>query len=301
MKDAPAISLKNNFILATSYALWGLFPIYWYQLEHIHAHEILFHRIIWSFFFFLATYVILFARSKRKEQRSLNPFKELGPKDVFRLFISSALITANWFLYIYAVNSHQVLQGSLAYYLSPLISILLGYFFYSESISLFIRWAFGFCSLGVLFMISQGGELPLLSLALALTFSGYGFIKKKIKIHAIQSSLIESSFLIVPSFYLAFYSPFQSLAQFSTHDWIYLILGGIVTGVPIVLFSYSAQKVPLTTIGFFQYISPTLQFLSAIFFLREPLSQTKLIAFVFIWIGAGIYLYSLKHKRSSPQ
>lgn len=290
--------MKNNLILASSYALWGLFPIYWHQLEHIHAHEILFHRIIWSFFFFLASYFVLFSRSTKKEQKSLNPFKELGPKDVLRLFLSSALITTNWFLYIYAVNSHQVLQGSLAYYLSPLISILLGYFFYAEKMSRQIRFAFGFCSLGVLFLIAQTGELPLLSLSLAITFSGYGFIKKKIKIHAIQSSLIESSFLIVPSIYLAFYSPFQSWNQFTMHDWLYLVFGGIVTGVPLILFSFSAQKVPLTTIGFFQYISPTLQFLSAIFFLSEPLSTAKLTAFIFIWLGAGIYLYSLTRRAS---
>lgn len=290
--------MKNNLILAASYALWGLFPLYWHQLEHIKAHEILFHRIIWSFLFFLITYFFLFSKSKGTEKRSLNPLKQLGPKDVLRLFISSVLITTNWFLYIYAVNSHQVLQGSLAYYLSPLISILLGYFFYSENMSRQIRWAFGFCSLGVLFLIAQTGELPLLSLALALTFSGYGFIKKKIKIHAIQSSLIESSFLIVPSVYLAFYSPFQNWHLFTVHDWLLLTLGGIVTGVPIVLFSYSAQKVPLTTIGFFQYISPTLQFLSAIFFLNEVLSSEKLSSFAFIWIGAGIYLYSLRRKYS---
>lgn len=297
------VSFKNNFILALSYALWGFFPLYWHQLEHIKAHEILFHRIIWSFLFFAVSYLVLFYRAnhsfhiKGNIKKPLNPFSELGVKDVLRLMLSSALITANWFLYIYAVNSHQVLQGSLAYYLSPLLSILLGAFFYLEKITLLVKWAFAFCALGVLLLLFQTNEIPFLSLALALTFSGYGFIKKRIKIHAIESALIESSFLIVPCIYLAFYSPFQNVNSFSNLDWFYLVLGGIVTGVPIILFSYSAQKVPLTSIGFFQYISPTLQFLSAVLFLNEFLSPAKMTSFIFIWIGAGIYIFSLAKRQ----
>lgn len=289
--------VKNNLILATSYALWGFFPLYWQQLQHIKAHEVLFHRILWSFVFFAIIYFFLTFKSAVKNKKSFNPFRKLGPKNIISLILSSAFITTNWFLYIYAVNTHQVLQGSIAYYISPLLSIILGSLFYHEKMNVAVKWAFGFCCLGVFYLLLKTNEIPYLALVLALTFSGYGFIKKRIKIHAIESSLIESSFLIIPCIYLAFFSPFQSMSSFTFLDWFYLLLGGAITGIPIVLFSYSAQKVPLTTIGFFQYISPTLQFLSATLFLNETLTPAKLIAFIFIWIGAGIYLYSLAKNK----
>lgn len=223
-----------------------------------------------------------------------------------KLFLSSLMITSNWFLYIYAVSSGQILQGSLAYYISPLLAVLVGTLFYDEPLSFRIRWALAFCGLGVLILIfgqslwlGEKPNIPWLALSIGVTFFAYGFIKRSISINAIASSFIEGLFFVLPAVYFIFFSKYSTLPSYTIKDWILFVVGGAVTGIPLIFFSYAAQKLPFSTIGFFQYLSPTLQLLSAIFIYAEDFSAYKIIAFSCIWTGVGFYVSHLLKLKSS--
>lgn len=284
--------------LILSYLCWGMFPVYWKQLAHISSAEILFHRILWSFFFYGFTMVAISLFSKRGKSAVWS--SNFDSKLWLKLLASSTLVTGNWFLYIYAVNSGQILQGSMAYYISPLIAVVVGALFYQEPISTLSKWALGFCALGVFILtfgnsifLDQSMQVPWLALSLAFSFSGYGLIKKTISIPAITSSFIEGLYFVLPSIYFIFYSSNSTITSYTIHDWIYFIVGGAVTGIPLVFFSYASQRLPLATIGFFQYLSPTLQLLTALFIYSEDFNIIKILAFLCIWIGVGFYVYNL--------
>lgn len=287
--------------LILCYLIWGLFPIFWKQLAHVPSLEILFHRILWSFFFYGFTIVFMSLISKRGKAEFTSGIR--SGQLWLKLFLSSLMITGNWFLYIYAVSSGQILQGSLAYYMSPLIAVLVGTFFFNEVLSNRVRWALGFCGLGVLLLTAgnsllsgQAPNFPWLALSLAFTFSIYSLVKKTVTVPAITSSFIEGLFFVGPAAYFIFFSTHSSIASYTTHDWIYFTIGGIVTGLPLVFFSFAAQKLPLATLGFFQYLSPTLQLITAVFIYSEDFSPMKISAFCCIWIGVGIYLSQLFRK-----
>lgn len=279
--------------------MWGLFPIYWKQLAHISSFEILCHRVLWSFFFYGAAIVVLSLFSKEKKSEFILSLR-FDRKLWLKLLLSSFLITGNWFLYIYAVNSGQILQGSLAYYISPLLTVLVGTLFFKEQMNSRVRLALSFCGLGVLLLIFGPsvlmGELPhvpWLALSLAFSFFGYGFIKKSVSVSPIVSSFIEGLFFILPSAYFIFFSPTTTLSAYTMHDWLYFIFGGAVTGLPLIFFSYGAQKLPMATIGFFQYLSPTLQLMTAVLIYSEDFGLYKIAAFSCIWIGVAFYVSQL--------
>lgn len=285
--------------------MWGLLPVYWKQLNHIAPLEILFHRVLWAFFFYGLMMVAISVLSKNKVIDSFNALKK-EPRIWWKLFLSSFMITGNWFLYIYAVNSGQIIQASLAYYISPLISVVMGAVIYKEILSLRTRWALGLCALGVIFLMFgqsilhlEAPTVPWLALSLAISFFIYGFVKKSVSMPAIASSFIEGLFFAIPSAYFIFFSPYSTLAFYTTHDWVLFIFGGIATGLPLVFFSYAAQKLPFSSIGFFQYLSPTLQLLTAVFIYHEDFSLQKIIAFSCIWLGVGFYVSQLTGNRSS--
>ena len=252
-------------LLILSYLIWGLLPVYWKQLHHVAPVEILFHRVLWSFFFYGMTMIAMSVLSKGEVMNSFKSVKK-QPKIWRKLFLSSSMITGNWFLYIYAVNSGQILQASLAYYISPLISVIMGAIFYKEILSLRTQWALGLCALGVFFLMfgesilhQKAPTVPWIALSLAISFFIYGFVKKSVSMPAITSSFIEGLFFAIPSAYFIFFSSQSTLAFYTTQDWILFLVGGVATGLPLVFFSYAAQKLPFSAIGFFQYLSPTLQ------------------------------------------
>lgn len=291
--------------LILCYLIWGLLPVYWKQLQHIAPLEVLFHRILWSFLFYGLTMMILHIFSKNKITPALHALKK-DPKIWGKLFLSSFMITGNWFIYIYAVNSNQILQASLAYYISPLISVVVGAIVYKEILSLRTRWALGLCALGVFLLVFghsivslEAPTVPWLALSLAISFFIYGYVKKSIAMPAIASSFVEGLFFAVPSVYFIFISPYSTLQSYTTHDWLLFMIGGVATGLPLVFFSYAAQKLPFSSIGFFQYLSPTLQLMTAVFIYSEDFSLQKIAAFSCIWLGVGFYVSQLIKTQSS--
>jgi chloramphenicol-sensitive protein RarD len=248
--------------------------------------------------------MLIMSLSSKRKMNSMYETLKFNPNLWFKLFLSSVMITSNWGLYIYAVNSGQILQGSLAYYISPLLSVAVGSFFFKEDLKPRIRVALGFCALGVLILIfgqsillAEMPRIPWLALALAFTFFGYGFIKKSITIPAVASSFIEGLFFVLPSAYFIFWGPTSTISFYTPRDWILFTVGGAVTGIPLVFFSYATQRLPLATVGFFQYLSPTLQLLTAVFIYSEDFNISKIVAFSCIWIGVGFYISHLMVNR----
>lgn len=285
--------------LILCYLIWGLLPIYWKQLQHIAPLEVLFHRIVWSFFFYGLAMLAINIFTKKKISSSFAELKN-DRKLWGKLFLSSFMITGNWFTYIYAVNSGQILQASLAYYISPLISVVAGAIIYKEQLSMRTRWALAFCGLGVFLLIfgqslmyGDAPKVPWLALWLAISFFIYGFVKKSVVMPAIASSFVEGLFFVLPAIYFIVFSSYSHLALYTSRDWVLFILGGVATGLPLVFFSYAAQKLTFSSIGFFQYLSPTLQLMTAIFIYGEDFSIQKIAAFSCIWLGVAFYISQL--------
>lgn len=269
-----------------AYVAWGLFPVYWKLLKAVPSAEIIAHRVVWSFLFF---YLLLVYR------RSARDFWGLlrSPDSLKTVLLSSALIGTNWFVYIYAVNSGRVLEASLGYFVNPLVSVALGTVFFRERLRLSQWLSVALAFAGVLHLALEGSSFPSIGLTLAFSFGVYGFVRKKSRTEPLATSTAEAFIIGVPSFtFLA--ARFAGLAgatppAYSAQEAFFLLLGGLVTGVPLLWFVQAGKKLPLSTLGFFQYITPTIQFSLAVFIYGEPFSIVHARCFGLIWLALAIY------------
>ncbi|MFN8791202.1 MAG: EamA family transporter RarD [Bdellovibrionales bacterium] len=266
-----------------AYVIWGVFPAYWKYLQHISPVETLYHRILWGCAF-LGILVFVHKRSSPKVVFSLLQ------KNFFYVLLLAILIAANWYIYVYAVNTNQILQGSLAYFISPLLTIVMGAYFFGETLTTNMKAASVIAGLGVLVLILMSSGFPWIALSLSFSFAFYSVVKKKIHLGGLESSFLESFVLALPAIFLATQMRVQSTVPFSGTDWALLIGGGVVTSLPILLFSLSTRSIPFNHLGILQFLSPSLQFLVGFFIYDEPVAWTKWIAFVCVWMGAGLYL-----------
>jgi len=277
-----------------AYATWGFVPLFWRELKHVPPLQILAHRILWSIVFFF----IIF--SLRKTLRSWVSFAR--DFDSIKKSIPSALaIGINWGLYIYAVNSGHALESSLGYFINPILNVLIGSIFFNETLRRLQWTAFGFACLGVLLMTLAGGKLPWIALSLAGTFSAYGVIRKKTQLKGTSGTALESLLLIPAAGVILFQPELAPVSVLHMNDQelliktlLFLSIGGALTALPLVWFAEAARRLPLSTLGFYQYISPTFQFLIAVFVFKEPFDTTKLLAFAFIWTGLAIFAVDSK-------
>ncbi len=281
------------------YMLWGVLPIYWKLIDTVPALEILAHRIIWSFLFLLA---LLAATGKLAAARRETAAVLADRKRLAGVLAATVLIAINWLVYIWAVNDSRILETSLGYYINPLVSVLLGIVVLKERLTLHQAAAVGLAALGVLNQAVNVGGLPWVSLSLAVSFGLYGLCKKMLNLGAITGLTLETLLLTPPSLlYLAWVHSHghgaMALGQPATAA---LLLGtGIVTSVPLLLFNNAANRIPLTVLGFIQYLSPTLALLVGVFIYREPFSPSHLLSFAFIW--AALAVFSLAPaKRPAP-
>lgn len=265
-----------------SYSMWGFFPIYWKFLLKFDHFEILTHRIIWSSLFY---FILLIPLLKNINLKAL-----LNKREILLSLIASSLLTVNWGIYIYAVNSGHILEGSLAYFINPILNVAVGVVFFKENFPWPMRLAILFASLGVLYKISFIEGLPWISLTLAGTFGLYGVTKKLSKLPVRASSALEGSFFFIPAVFFAFYFHANHIGEVNTTDWLLLICSGVVTGLPLFLFSFAAQRIPYSIMGILQFLAPSLQFLVGVFMYNEALSSSNLIAFSLIWVAVAFYL-----------
>lgn len=274
---------KGHYQAFWAYFTWGVFPVYWKLLGHISPTETLFHRIIWGALFL----GILVFGFKRSDPRIVFG---LLKKFFFYVLVMALLIAANWYIYVEAVNSGQILQGSLAYFLTPLLNIVLGSYIFQEKLSTGMKIAASVSAVGVMILMFLNATFPWVAISLALTFSFYGVTKKKVQLGGLESSFLESSLMFLPAVALAFAIREQSQQVFGTLDWLLLAGGGVVTAIPILLFSLSTRSIPFNHLGIMQFMSPTLQFFVGFAIYGEVVSLAKWAAFGCVWLGAGLYL-----------
>lgn len=266
-----------------SYSMWGFFPVFWKLLADRSALEILFHRMVWSFVF----YLLIFLAFSYRDLKSLWG----QPARVWLLSgVAAILLASNWFLYIYAVNSGHILEGSLAYFINPIMNVAVGVLFFREPFPLVLKLSVAFAFLGVMARMMYSPGFPWISLVLASTFCAYGVTKKLLTIPAKTSSVLEGAVGLLPALIGVIY--FQQVNSMETAPltWLLFILGGMVTGLPLFLFSFSAQRISYSIMGMIQFIAPSLQFLVAVWMFNEPFGWHDLISFGLIWIGMFFFL-----------
>ena len=260
--------------------MWGAFPLYWPLLEPANPLEIVSHRAVWTLVF---CFMVLAATKALKS--TLATLKQ--PKITARLFLTSILISINWLVYIWATNNGHVVEASLGYYINPLIIIGFGVLLLKEKMRP-LQWAaVTIASIGVLVLTIDYGRLPWIALVLAISWGSYGLIKKQLGLGALEGLAIET--LISAFFYLAYlvYIGNQGTGQFG-HSWgltILLISAGAVTAIPLLLFNGSTNRLPFTTIGLLQYITPTLQFSVGVWVRHEDMPTARWIGFLIIWVA----------------
>ena len=268
-----------------AYVMWGFFPVYWKWLAGVPAGEILAHRIAWSFI------LLVLILSARKDWKWLKPaFKNIR---VVILFVSAAiLLSINWFIYIWAVNSGQVIESSLGYFINPLVYVILGVVVLRERLRVDQWIAVSFAALGVAYLTLLHGQPPWIALSLALSFGTYGLLKKIGALSSLYGLTLETAAMFLPALVFLIYKEVNHQGAFGHVSYLttlLLMLAGPVTAVPLVLFGFGAQRIPLYMLGLTQYIAPTLQFLLGVLLYNEPFSPVKLIGFLFIWIALTIY------------
>ncbi|WP_413408534.1 EamA family transporter RarD [Paenibacillus amylolyticus] len=277
---------------ASAYIIWGILPVYWNLIGSLSAKEILAHRIVWSFVFMILVLVFM-GKLKQFFIELCTLFKE--PKKLFVIFAASIVISMNWYTYIWAVSNNHLVEASLGYYITPLVSILLGLIFLKEKLSFWSTVAFILASIGVLNMTLNIGTFPWVALSLAITFGMYGLLKKITQLEPMTGLTIET--LIMAPFSLLFLGNLQmkneSVFTQGSPQTIWLLMGaGVITAVPLLLFAITAKRVSLAMIGFLQYIAPTIMLILGILLYHEPFNYEQISSFIFIWISLILYTLS---------
>ncbi|WP_406686458.1 EamA family transporter RarD [Rossellomorea vietnamensis] len=289
---------------AFSYLLWGILPIYWKWVNHVSADEILANRIFWSFWFML---LFLFVSKRWKEFTNYLKTSLTKKKQLFALLVASLLISTNWFIYIWAVNTNQMVEASLGYYINPLVSVLLGVFILKESLSKAQIISFGLAAIGVLILTLSYGEFPWIAIGLAFSFGLYGLAKKLIQVESSIGLTLETMTIApISLIYLGYMWQEGTLSLFHVSIGTDLLLmgAGAATAIPLLFFSKGAQQIPLYMVGFLQYIAPTITLILGIFMYHEEFSVTHLVSFMFIWLALTVFTasrvqYARKRRRDA--
>ncbi|KIH70540.1 EamA family transporter RarD [Salinicoccus roseus] len=281
---------KGIIFALGAYLIWGFLPIYWKQVEHISSYELIAHRVLWAFIFMIVFIIVT--------NRMHLFYKDLkfifrNKKKVIALFAASTVITTNWLLYIIAVNNGHILDASLGYYINPLISILIGFVILGERFSKSQWTAIIIVFLGVTYLAVGLGSAPWISLTLALSFSIYGLIKKVINMDAVFALAVET-FVLAPFalIYILFLEGSGGGNFGINADSLVMMGTGVITAVPLLLFSLGAQRIRLSLIGILQYFAPTIMLLLGVFMYDEAFTDIHTVAYILIWSGLAIYTFS---------
>ncbi|MEQ3495711.1 EamA family transporter RarD [Vibrio sp. SSH13-20] len=288
---------RQGVLLAIgAYTMWGIAPIYFKSIAEVSPLEILSHRVIWSFFLLAA--LLHFGR----HWRSVRDIIKNKTKMMF-LVSTAILVGANWLIFIWAVNSNHMLDASLGYYINPLINVLLGMVFLSERLRKLQWFAVVLAACGVLVQLIVFGSVPVVAIALAMSFGFYGLLRKKVSVEA-QTGLFIETLVMLPAaaIYLLFIasSPTSNMLDNPMQLNTLLIAAGVITTLPLLCFTGAATRLKLSTLGFFQYIGPSLMFLLAVLIYGEPFTSDKAITFAFIWGALVVFSFDgLRNNRKS--
>ncbi|MNJ87799.1 EamA-like transporter family protein [compost metagenome] len=268
-----------------AYMAWGSFPIYFKSLHDIAPLEILLHRMVWALGFLLIVLAV------RRQWAWLSTTLH-QPKVLAGFTASALLLSTNWFVYIWAVNHDRIIDASLGYFMTPLVNVLLGFLVLGERLRR-MQWAAVFvAALGVAWLTWENGHLPWIGLTLGLTFGTYGLLRKTAKLGALEGLSLETLLLfplaVLALAVMAWNGSNSFIHAPATSQWL-LVAAGPITAIPLLLFATAARRIPLSTLGLLQYITPTLQLLVGVWLYHEPFSAARLLGFAAIWIALALY------------
>ena len=290
MADQKHSKIRSDSISGVIYAgsafiIWGLGPIYWKALRGIPSPEIIVHRVIWSSLLLLA--LIGLGRFWNEFATALKDIRVL-----LALLSTAVILALNWLLYVWAVNNDHMLQGSLGYYINPLVNVVFGVLFLKERLRRAQILAVLLAALAVVYLTVSYGEFPWIALALASSFGLYGLIRKIAPVGALVGLSIETLLLVAPAAIYLVYLGMNGSASFlggSLRTDFLLVGTAVLTAVPLTCFTAGARRINLSTVGLLQYIAPTGMFLLAVFYYHEPFSMTQVWTFIMIWLALIIY------------
>lgn len=287
---------KQGVLLAIgAYTMWGIAPIYFKTISDVSPLEILSHRVIWSFFL-----LALLLHIGRRWRSVVDVFK--SKKKMAYLLSTSVIIAANWLIFIWAVNANHMLDASLGYYINPLINVVLGMIFLGERLRKMQWFAVALAACGVIVQLVAFGSVPVVAIALAFSFGFYGLLRKKVSLDA-QTGLFIETLVLLPAaaVYLLWFanSPTSNMAENPLNLNILLIAAGVITTLPLLCFTGAATRLKLSTLGFFQYIGPSLMFLLAVLVYGEAFTSDKAITFAFIW--GALLVFSFDGLKTNKQ
>lgn len=280
-------STKAGMLFAiAAYSMWGVAPIYFKALMTVPAAEILMHRVIWSAV--VLVILVLGLRQINKVHTALKSFKVLRT-----LMLAGLLLACNWLLFIWAVNNNYLLEASLGYYINPLINVFFGRLFLGERLRPLQKVAVGIAAFGVLVLLVNYGSLPWVALTLAISFSIYGLLRKQVAVDSLPGLLIETLMMLPAAiiYWLWFAEQSNNFAENTQNLNILLLSAGIITTAPLLCFTAAARRIKYSTLGFFQYIGPTIMFVLAAWLYNEPLSEARLVTFIFVWSALALFTY----------
>ena len=278
--------MRSGIIYAAlAFFCWGLFPIYFHALGEVPPLQILAHRMLWSLAFLLILLLL------RRDWKWLAVVRQ--PRVFFSFVLSALLLSANWLVYIWSVMNHHVIEASLGYFINPLVNIVLGYLILKERMRP-LQWAaIGVAALGVAWLTWQAGTVPWIALFLALSFGGYGLLRKTAALGPLEGLSFETIVLFPLAAGYVIWLTVQGQNVFintasDTTRWL-LIMAGPLTAIPLLLFATGARKIPLSILGLLQYLSPTLQFLLGVWLFKEAFSADRLVGFALIWSALALF------------
>jgi chloramphenicol-sensitive protein RarD len=276
---------KGKWHAIGAYAMWGLLPVYWKWLNHIPASQLLCHRILWAFLWLLI--VIAVPCQWKAFFRAC-----LRPRILAAYGLCAAMISINWFTYVWAVNSGFIVEASLGYFINPLLSVLMGVIFLRERLRP-LQWApLGLAAVGVLYLTLSYGSPPWIALILSSTWAIYGLVKKIMPLDSIYGVTLETGILFAPVLIYLIYLDMIGQGAFLHGGAIYDVLlvgAGLMTTIPLLLFASAVQRISLSLIGILQYICPTLQFLLGTVVYKEPFTVTKFVGFGIVWVALLLF------------
>lgn len=277
---------KGVLFAVGAYLCWGFFPIYWRLLKQVPAMEILAHRMVWSLVFLAALLAGLRRWAWLKDALR-------QPKTVLTFAASAALLSANWFIYIWAVNAGHIVETSLGYFINPLVNVLLGVAFLKERLRVWQKLAVLVAATGVLYLGISYGQVPWISLSLGISFGFYGLIRKLAKLASLEGLFLETALLSVFALGFLVFEGAHGRSSFgagSSAQINALLMGaGVATAVPLLLFAGAARRIPLVTIGVLQYMAPTIQLLLGVLVYGEPFDHRRALGFGMVWFALLIY------------
>jgi chloramphenicol-sensitive protein RarD len=281
---------------ASAFLCWGLFPLYFHAIGEVPSLQILAHRMLWSLLFLVIVLAV------RRQWAWLNLLRQ--PRIAGSFVASAVLLSINWLIYIWAVNNGHVIEASLGYFINPLVNISLGYLLLKERLRRAQWMAIGVAALGVAWLTWQAGTVPWIALALAVSFGGYGLLRKTAALGALEGLSFETMVLFpVAAAYVAWLTVHGQNAFINTESdttRLLLMAAGPITAIPLLLFASGARQIPLSVLGLLQYLSPTLQFLLGVWIFHEAFTAVRLVGFALIWLALALFAVEGLLRRPAP-